>query len=435
MLRGRTAGLALFALGGLFAAIAARPAQDRELTVLLGGDTDGYIAPCGCTSPMTGGLKRRATALKEAGAAAIVLDNGSLSGGIDRQNVIKAETAAQSLEATGAAAANLSWRDSALGRGELLSLLGLSKGRIVSTSVETGSSVAIDPWRKAGPFLIGGATSRPETLSRNLGFAAVSAEEAAHRLVDEAAEEDLVPILLFDGDREAAARLAQAVPKLRLVTYRYAGHPKENLDLVGECALATPGERGKTIARLVWSGGRFVAASIQELGPSVKDDSKASELYKTYLRRVSSEHLLEKVARSAGPRFAGSEKCGSCHQSAMRVWRSSGHAHALATLEHEGHERDPDCVSCHVVGLKFKTGFRSRSATPNLAFVGCESCHGGGAAHASAPLKVRLPKVTEISCRSCHSLENSPKFDFDKYWPKIRHGYDRLQGSKGKVRP
>ncbi|HSI73617.1 MAG TPA: multiheme c-type cytochrome, partial [Fimbriimonas sp.] len=99
---------------------------------------------------------------------------------------------------------------------------------------------------------------------------------------------------------------------------------------------------------------------------------------------------------------------------------SSAHAHALLTLEKEGHPRDPDCVSCHVVGLQFSTGFKSRQKTPQLANIGCESCHGAGAKHAAKP-SLKLRKLTEQACLPCHTTENSPHFDFKTYWKKIRH--------------
>ena len=33
-----------------------------------------------------------------------------------------------------------------------------------------------------------------------------------------------------------------------------------------------------------------------------------------------------------------------------------------------------------------------------------------------------MPKTDQSACVSCHNPQNSPKFEFDKYWPKIKHG-------------
>ncbi|HLO96965.1 MAG TPA: cytochrome c3 family protein, partial [Fimbriimonas sp.] len=59
--------------------------------------------------------------------------------------------------------------------------------------------------------------------------------------------------------------------------------------------------------------------------------------------------------------------------------------------------------------------------TPGFEQVGCESCHGGGRAHAKSPFKVDMPKVGEKSCIPCHTPQNSAGFNFTKYWAKIAH--------------
>ena len=423
--KGRSAFFLLSFTLLLFPALAARPAEP-DWTVVLSGDADGYLAPCGCTSPMQGGMKRRGTAL-HGGERLVRLDNGGLAGGLDRQSVLKGETAAQALARADVDAANLNAGDARLGVGAALSLARLSGNRLVSTSLRTSATLPVPAWREAGPFLIGGATARPDVLASGLREETIKPEEAADRLVREAEGRGLAPILLFDGSRTQATALAQAVPALRLVTYRSTGRPPAVLDAVGTCALASPGERGKGVARLVWRGDRFVSATLQTLGPEIPDDTGAKALYDDYLREVTREGLLDKAPHVPSGGFSGNARCGSCHGAALKVWKASGHAHALATLEGQDHGRDPDCVPCHVVGSSPKgspptMAFRSRTQTPQLADVGCESCHGAGAAHSANPLKVSLPKIGRASCKPCHTLENSPNFDFDRYWAKVRHG-------------
>ena len=67
--------------------------------------------------------------------------------------------------------------------------------------------------------------------------------------------------------------------------------------------------------------------------------------------------------------------------------------------------------------------------------MGCEDCHGPGEKHFKAELggdkqlqnkyrtAVRLTKeqAKKERCTTCHDLDNSPEFDFDKYWPLIEH--------------
>ncbi len=428
--RGKSVASVLFPLAFsflIFPALAARPTPAERWTILLSGDADGYLSPCGCTSPMQGGLKRRVTALRSADPHVVRLDNGGLLGGVDRQNVLKAETAAQSMAESKIDAVNLNAGDARMGESTVLTLANLSGHRLVSTSLRPSTTLLVDAWREAGPFLIGGTTVRPQALASGLREASAdSPVMAAERLVAEAQGRGLAPILLFDGDRDAARALARAVPALRLVTYRFSGRPPSKLDAEGPCALATPGEHGKAVVRLAWQDDAFVGTTVQMLGPEVRDDVEAKALYGRYLKRVTAERLLDDLHPDAKG-FAGSARCLPCHQQAARVWAASSHHGALATLEHEGHGRDPECVPCHVVGtaqgsLRLpKRAFDSRETTPALANVGCESCHGAGASHAAAPHRFTLPRVGSASCRPCHTLDNSPNFDFEKYWPRIRH--------------
>ena len=59
----------------------------------------------------------------------------------------------------------------------------------------------------------------------------------------------------------------------------------------------------------------------------------------------------------------------------------------------------------------------------------CENCHGPGSLHieqieagnieAAKPLvKVALQEST---CVKCHDGENSPDFNFEKYWEEVKH--------------
>jgi len=142
--------------------------------------------------------------------------------------------------------------------------------------------------------------------------------------------------------------------------------------------------------------------------------------------------------------FIGSKKCAeSCHEKSYDIWRHSRHGHAYQTLVDLEPPRnfDPECVSCHVTGwnpgkfFPYVGGYESEKKTPHLINVGCEDCHGPGEKHATAELgnNVELQKklrktvvVTKAEskkqqCYTCHDLDNSPDFDFDKYWPFVEH--------------
>jgi hypothetical protein len=147
---------------------------------------------------------------------------------------------------------------------------------------------------------------------------------------------------------------------------------------------------------------------------------------------VDAEALLLQMPRRPtlnGDTFAGSRACRPCHSDDYRIWERSKHAKAMQTLVDEKHDKDPECVVCHVVGLEFESGFVSMEKTPHLKDVGCESCHGPARKHVQDPLNNKLGKAGEGSCMQCHVPAHSPNFDFPRYWKQIEHGHS-LRESK-----
>jgi len=390
-------------------------------SVILGGDMDGYLSPCGCTSPMTGGLRRRATATQELsfGDRTVILDNGSLAGGTSTQEQMKAQTAAEALRAMGATAIHFTSADAPLGQGLALSMQALSGNRLVTDSVQ-GGSVTLKQLVEKGPFLVSAASTDPTALA-NFGGQTLSDDQVATDLVVKAQARQRAPILLLHGSHVDAVRLATAHPKLALIQYRTTGNPPPKAERVGNVLLATAGEHGKSIVRLIWGPKGFEAYAVVSLGPQFADDPKISRIYDNYLKRVDQANLLAEVPRRETVAFAGSKACAPCHQTATKVWQSSAHAHALATLETKHEDRDPECVPCHVTGLESTRGFMSKQETPQFAFVGCESCHGPALDHSKSPATNPLPKVGESACAPCHTSLNSPNFDFAKYWKRVQH--------------
>lgn len=166
------------------------------------------------------------------------------------------------------------------------------------------------------------------------------------------------------------------------------------------------------------------------------------------------------VPHSSGKQFVGSAQCGECHTKAYAHWKTTKHAHATETLvsgtdkykETEWINRihDPECLACHVVGwdpqevFRYESGFTTLEKSLPLAGQGCENCHGPGSKHTQlelafrenrqntpeiqaerASMKIDLVHAERNVCRKCHDAENSPNFDFAKYWQKVvHHGKD-----------
>jgi len=141
----------------------------------------------------------------------------------------------------------------------------------------------------------------------------------------------------------------------------------------------------------------------------LKPEASLVQLYKAYQQIVRERNLLEKHPRftlSNGLEYAGSESCKTCHEYEYGKWSRNVHAHAYAILEREGSQFDPECVTCHVVGMDYESGFISEQKTGHLKNVGCENCHGPGSEHIKTGGIVGFtgPKS---ACIDCHTPEHS----------------------------
>ncbi len=170
-----------------------------------------------------------------------------------------------------------------------------------------------------------------------------------------------------------------------------------------------------------------------------QDQLKASGLKGLGIKAIPNRRAAENGT------YVGSKACADCHEPSMKIWKKSGHAHAWKSLvetSKPARNFDPECIACHVVGwspaefLPYENGFLGEKETPLLTDVGCESCHGPGEMHVAAEkgaddlLKQKLRKAVRLPvegnaarkhCIECHDGDNSPHFDFDTYWPKIKH--------------
>jgi hypothetical protein len=104
--------------------------------------------------------------------------------------------------------------------------------------------------------------------------------------------------------------------------------------------------------------------------------------------------------------WTGSATCGSCHPDQLAAWQATAHATATARLPAKPAGR---CLMCHATG--------EAPAGPVIAMeVGCESCHGAGAAYAEDDIMrdlhlaralgladVTTAKTREAICAGCHT--------------------------------
>jgi len=100
----------------------------------------------------------------------------------------------------------------------------------------------------------------------------------------------------------------------------------------------------------------------------------------------------------------------------------------LETLEGDGDDQNPDCLTCHTVGQGETGGFVDRATTNGLAGVQCESCHGPGLDHVSSPHDPsrRPPKdIAGNVCGRCHigcGCHRDTTYPTFQRWSESKHG-------------
>jgi hypothetical protein len=416
-----------------------------KLRVVLSTEQNGYITPCGCSKPMLGGMPRRATYIQSLPTPETLLkvDNGDLTPALGRQDELKAETMVEMLNHLGYDAVNVGEKDFQLGVPYLQSLQARFRGTFLSANVRrAGGEEFLKPFAVVTRDLDGQsvkvivvgvlARSLADTVRLlNPDLQVEPPDAALERLEPEIRARAERRILLFHGPKAEAEEIARRFPMFQLVVYAHEGDHPVDAVRVGNTTLACNGQDGKYVglATFAAGGGAGAPAAVADvtytaLSPVFADDPRLQKIKGDYLDRVTAEDLLGKVVRRPtlnGDTFAGSAACASCHGDAHRVWKDTKHAVALRTLAEDKEDKDPECVTCHVVGMDRIGGFRSAKETPHLQDVGCESCHGAAAKHAADPTGAPMPKSGVASCLQCHVPQHSPKFDFAAYWEKIKH--------------
>jgi len=157
----------------------------------------------------------------------------------------------------------------------------------------------------------------------------------------------------------------------------------------------------------------------------IQDDPAAAkivaEAHDAFTKVQQQQALLTaRQVAVANSQYVTSAKCGECHIAQYKTWTQTAHSHAFATLEKRQQQYDPRCISCHSTGFG-KGGFMGILETPQFANVQCEACHGPGKAHIQNPRGTYSKVGAPAMCYTCHDKLNSPDFNFETYWPKIRH--------------
>lgn len=267
-------------------------------------------------------------------------------------------------------------------------------------------------------------------------------------------------VLLSHASMEESQQLAAAFPEFHIVvTAGSPEDPRPEPEWVGETLLVQVGKKGKHAAVVGLFPDDKLRMELVELDMDRFSDLPAMrELMRDYQQRLREnweELTQDSIPDPSAGSFVGVDECKTCHTFAYNVWKNTYHARAYDSLikGRPGQEEtwiarihDPECLACHTVGwdqpraLRYDSGFIDMAKTPHLAGQQCENCHGPGSNHVSLEnavkagaavdeavlsgrksMQLTLTRARNEVCNRCHDLDNSPHFDFDKYWPKVNH--------------
>lgn len=410
-------------------------ADAKNLIILASGDTEGWIEPCGCTANQSGGLPRRATYAASArkSGEVLLLDAGGAPGGTSAYDRLKFEAILKGELAMGVAAHNIGRSEAQLGDAVLRGLAAKESAPFVSSNVHAANDRLLAP-----PFRIISAGGRMiavlGVLAPEFGPPDMKVSDPKSAILETLAAAkgkfNLSIVLAYLPPAQFEA-LATSLPEVDIVIGGPTGQtlaPRRT----GPTWLVAVTNKGKFLARFDVPPGRPAdesKASIVELNSGIADDPLQTaniaryqiELKHNDFKATDTSFAPQLATIPSGYNTVGTKKCLACHETASDVWSHSVHAHAWQTLVTKARQFDSLCQRCHTTAYGLPGGFDSVAESSDRVDVGCESCHGPGAAHSADPTRRTFFNARD-QCISCHDAENSPKFEFVAYWNRIKHG-------------
>jgi len=422
-----------------------------KLSIIYSCDTRGHIEPCGCSSGQAGGISRRMTFLKEqVPGPRLLVDAGDVTAGPRNWEIFEMEYILKGYAAMGYHAVNVGHREISLGA-EKLKEVGGESGLFISANVMDASGALLFPPYKVvtveGGYRVGilGVTDEnvaPEDQGE--GITITPAADAVGKYLPEITPQaDFIVVLAF-LEEDAMKRLAEHYFEIGVIVGGRVLQPTHTPVEVNQSRLVYITDKGKAVGKLDIAfgadGQATYANSIHMLADTMMEAPEITPIVDEFKVRLAEmdfqphrdddEGLTTITAARSGTanKYVSEAACVACHPKTVEAWKGFKHAHALESLVARGHDSNPRCLQCHTVGYGATDGYVNQRLTPALASVSCENCHGRGDHHVKFHNKEDVPersaKMATIACETCHDPENSPAFNYETYWEKIKHGKD-----------
>ena len=407
---------------------------DRVPLLLFTGNTQAQLEPCGCFIGQSGGLPRRAkaiAAIRENGFSPLLVDLGGL------QPSEHLDMKPHSFKSDDPSTENgVLMRDQHRVQTTLTAMEMMGYDAFFPFDSETGivqnekldlsfTSLASDLPQSSDSYLIktiGGKRIAMVALDLKDATEVRSVSERLNVLMSEVQAQSDFVVGMSHSPIEINRALAREYSSFSAILSPYEGETEK----IGDVLLVYCHSKGKTLGALMLSDGvEDISFKVQQIAltESVSDDPDVRKLLDDFYHQVATDHQFQIISHrlfSSEPleqddrnTYIGSQACQECHQKEFTQWSHSSHATAFNTLRTMGREYYPECVTCHVTGSGYESGYQiGNPEREHLVDVGCETCHGPGRQHAYTPLKenIRGP-VPEKVCMECHTPEHSPGFD------------------------
>ena len=453
------------------------------LALVFSGEMDGFLEPCGCAGldNQLGGLKRRHTLIKQLeadGWPLVKLDMGGMVRRVGLQSEVKYRFAIQSLIQLGYHGVGIGAKELLLSPNSLLFVLVnlTEENPLISANVSlfAEDSGFTKPYRvvEAGGKRIGITSvlgKAHENVTENSSDVKWRdpVEALSVVLPKMEAENCELLVLMVHGDPNEATALAMEFPAFDLVSTTEGAEvpPNRTIPIEGTTAqMVEAGHKGMyvTVVGIYDDPNEPLRYQRVPLDHRFEDSAEMQQMlvdYQEELKNTGLKGLGVLGGKNPDGQFVGSETCSGCHTEAAAVFENTPHAHATETLVKIDPPRhfDPECLSCHVTGWNpqryssYASGYMDLKTTPHLTANGCENCHGPGADHVAVESGDRIVSDEEQErlrsamrltivenegnkdgqefekavvvkmCIECHDIDNSPDFDFQEYWPKVKH--------------
>jgi len=421
------------------------PAKADAVTVFFTGNTLGALKPCGCSGGQLGGLSRRATIFNRVSQEKrMIIDTGSLVEGRSEQDEIKFNIILQAFGLLDYDLVSLSEEDIETGKNfgllddtdSLFNIISYQQSSDVDVPAKFTRSLLL----RDKPVLVTVAAFDAKTIPiEQIGQLFASGVNPAQ--VDNKSKVNI--LILNHCDDTIIDFITRKAPVVDcIVRPSESDEPRVAGGLNNRPLVFSVGRFGRYVCGLkitespAYKGKPRLNFLTIPVRGELKEDASLVQLYKGYQQIVGERNLLEKYQRFVLPdslEYTGSGSCKGCHEYEYENWSQKAHAHAYATLERVGSQLDPECVTCHVVGMEYESGFVSEQKSNQMKNVGCENCHGPGSEHIRTEGNTALtgPKS---GCIDCHTPEHSGEYAGNKgfFLEKIVHW--REPSSSGSVK-